>query len=92
MEAPQPLRPVAPPPRPAETPAATAAPPAANPLYRVRQNGEMFWQIAQRTLPDPNRWWDIHFLNKQFNPEQLVPGGSVLRLPVGARVPRENQP
>lgn len=54
--------------------------------YRVRNNGEQFWEIAKHTLNNPARWQDIYNLNPNYNPSYPVQGGVVLRLPADAQV------
>jgi hypothetical protein len=61
-------------------------------LYRVRPNGEMLWDVAQRTMGRGDRWAEIYNLNSQFNPQQPVPGGTTLRLPADASVPPSDRP
>jgi hypothetical protein len=56
-------------------------------LYAIRQqNGEMLYQIAQRTLGTGDRWYEIAILNPQFKPEQPVPFGQQLKLPADAKI------
>jgi nucleoid-associated protein YgaU len=71
---------------------ASAPKPPSEPVYRVRTNGEGFWDIAQRTLGNGMRWTEISRLNPQYRPEVPVPAGSTLRLPADARVDAENMP
>jgi len=54
--------------------------------YRVQPSGEMFFEIARRTLGNPERWTDIYRLNKQYNPQDPIPGGSDLVMPADARL------
>jgi nucleoid-associated protein YgaU len=61
-------------------------------LYRVRPNGEMLWDIAQRTTGRGERWAEIYALNPQLNPQQPIPGGYTLRLPADASVPPSDRP
>jgi hypothetical protein len=61
------------------------APPAPPKSYKVGANGEMFLEIARRTLNDENRWADIYRLNPSYDPSQPIPAGSELRLPPDAR-------
>jgi nucleoid-associated protein YgaU len=49
--------------------------------YQVPAGGEMFLQIARRALGSGDRWVEIYKLNPQYNPQDAVPGGTVLRLP-----------
>jgi len=73
---------------------ASAAPNAAGVrLYPIRQkNGEMLYQIAQRTLGTGDRWYEIALLNPQFKPEQPVPFGQQLKLPSDARIQQTDAP
>jgi nucleoid-associated protein YgaU len=59
-------------------------------LYRVRKNGEMFWEIARHTLAKGERWTDIWRLNQQLPAEQPVAAGTVLRLPADAQIDPED--
>jgi hypothetical protein len=62
-------------------------------LYPVRQkNGEMLYQIAQRTLGTGDRWYEIALLNPQFKPEQPVPFGQQLKLPSDAKIEQADAP
>jgi hypothetical protein len=61
-------------------------------LYRVQPNGEMLWDVAQRTTGRNDRWAEIYALNPQLNPQQPIPGGTTLRLPADASVPPSNRP
>jgi hypothetical protein len=61
-------------------------------LYRVRPDGEMFYQIAQRTLGTGDRWHEIALLNPGFKVEYAVPGGSTLKLPADARIEAASAP
>ncbi|HLN32172.1 MAG TPA: hypothetical protein VK395_30870 [Gemmataceae bacterium] len=54
--------------------------------YRVQPSGEMLFDIARRTLGNPERWTDIYRLNKQYNPQDPIPGGSELVMPSDARL------
>jgi hypothetical protein len=54
--------------------------------YRVRANGEGFYEIARRTLGSGDRWPEIYRLNQRYDPKNAVPGGTELRLPADARV------
>lgn len=51
-------------------------------VYVVQGNGEMLFEIARRFLGDGRRWSEIYRLNPQIQPEQLIPPGTQLRLPV----------
>lgn len=62
-------------------------------LYSIRQqNGEMLYQIAQRTLGTGDRWYEIALLNPQFKPEQPVPLGQQVKLPADAKVEQADGP
>ena len=62
-------------------------------LYSIRQqNGEMLYQIAQRTLGTGDRWYEIALLNPQFKPEQPVPLGQQLKLPSDAKIEAADAP
>jgi hypothetical protein len=55
--------------------------------YRVKNNGEMYRDIAAKTLNNRERWGEIYQMNnRQFPPEYPVPAGTMLRLPPDARV------
>jgi hypothetical protein len=55
--------------------------------YWVPQGGQHFYVIARQTLGDSGRWSEIWRLNPQIaDPNQLVPAGTVLRLPAEARI------
>jgi nucleoid-associated protein YgaU len=88
-------------PRPAGgVPIAAAAPPApvrpapaaGEKAYRVRGNGEMFFNIAVRTLGSGDRWMEIYNLNRRYDPSKPVPAGAVLQLPKDARVEQGDMP
>jgi nucleoid-associated protein YgaU len=68
--------------------AGTGAAPAPAPerTYRVRANGEMYREIARRTLGDSERWSEIYKLNQKYDPRDPIPAGTELRLPADARV------
>ncbi len=71
--------------------AAATTSPAVQPLpekrYRVRGSGEMFLTIARTRLGDENRWPEIYQLNPAFDPPtNLIPGGSILRMPGDAKI------
>jgi nucleoid-associated protein YgaU len=55
-------------------------------MYRVKGNGEMFYDIARRTLGRGERWQEIYRLNPSFDPKDPVPAGTDLRLPADARI------
>jgi nucleoid-associated protein YgaU len=65
---------------------------AAERKYRVGGNGEMFLEIARRTLGNENRWAEIYRLNPRFDPKDPVPAGSELRLPADAQVGSQSIP
>jgi hypothetical protein len=60
--------------------------------YRVGGNGEMFLEVARRTLGNENRWLEIYRLNPRFDPKDPIPAGSELRLPADARVDPQSAP
>lgn len=60
--------------------------------YRVPATGEMFLTIARNTLTDENRWPEIYRLNPRFDPKDIVPGGSILRMPSDARINATDAP
>jgi hypothetical protein len=74
----------------------TRVPPASSsssvPLYRVRAGGEMFLEIARRTLGNDNRWTEIYELNRGYDPKDVIPAGSLLRLPKDAHVDPRDTP
>jgi nucleoid-associated protein YgaU len=78
----------------AATPSLPARPAPAAPekSYRVRGNGEMFYNIAVRTLGSGDRWMEIFNLNKRYDPSQPIPAGTVLQLPKDARVEPADAP
>jgi hypothetical protein len=55
-------------------------------IYQVPKNGETFWEIARKTLGNPNRWSEIRRLNPQLDPKYPVPGGTNLKMPADARI------
>jgi nucleoid-associated protein YgaU len=55
-------------------------------VYVVQGNGEMMYEIAQKTLGDGRRWSEIYRLNPNVQPELLIAPGTRLRLPATARV------
>jgi nucleoid-associated protein YgaU len=82
---------LAPPPMPGSAPQTPSA--AGVRLYSIhQQNGEMLYQIAQRTLGTGDRWYEIALLNPQFKPEQPVPFGQQLKLPSDARIGASDAP
>ncbi|MBV9123445.1 MAG: hypothetical protein JO112_08820 [Planctomycetes bacterium] len=54
-------------------------------IYRVQGNGEMFLEVARRTLGNGDRWEEIYRLNPRFDPKNPIPGGQILRLPPDAQ-------
>jgi hypothetical protein len=65
----------------------------AGPSYQVRQDGETYFTIAQKTLAKTERWSEIYHLNgDQYDPKNPVPRGTLLRLPADARVERTDKP
>ena len=66
--------------------------PATEKAYRVRANGEMFYDIARRTLGSGERWQEIYRLNPRFDPKDPVPAGSELRVPSDARIDPADAP
>jgi hypothetical protein len=69
-------------------PAGAWATPNAPRFYRVKTSGgEMYRDIAAKTLNNRDRWGEIYQMNnRQFPPEYPVPPGTMLRLPPDARV------
>jgi len=64
-----------------------AAPTAATArTYRVGASGEMFRDVARRTLGNADRWTEIYQLNSSYDPTHTVPAGTELRLPADAHV------
>lgn len=55
--------------------------------YRVPAAGQPIYELAIQTLGDGARWTEIYRLNPNLDPLQPIPGGTVVRLPVNARVP-----
>jgi hypothetical protein len=71
----------------APTAGTSLASPQPDKLYKVIGNGEMYRDIAARTLGNRDRWGEIYQLNgRRYPPEYPVPPGIVLRLPADARV------
>jgi hypothetical protein len=62
------------------------------PLYRVREGGEMMREVASRTLGSGDRWTEILRLNPRFDPKDVIPAGSRIRLPRGAHVDPQDVP
>jgi hypothetical protein len=60
--------------------------PSGERTYPVPDQGEMFLEIARKTLGSPDRWAEIYRLNPQYDPKYRVPAGTNLRLPADARV------
>lgn len=54
-------------------------------IYTVGDNGEMLAEIAKKTMGSEDAWKRIWDLNSQLNPAKMIPGGTRLRLPSGAR-------
>jgi hypothetical protein len=54
-------------------------------IYTVNDNGEMLADVAKKTLGSEEAWKRIWDMNAQLNPAKMVPGGTRLRLPEGAR-------
>jgi hypothetical protein len=81
------IAPVAPAAGPEGTPAApsrvilASATAAAPPTYRVQAQGERLYDIARKTLSNPERWHEIYHLNPGVDPTLPVPPGTELRLP-----------
>ena len=48
--------------------------------------GAMFLTIARTKLGDENRWPEIYLLNPSFETTNLIPGGTVLRMPGDAKL------
>jgi hypothetical protein len=79
--------PVAPsPPLPGAMPQTKPAVQGQDRIYQVPKNGETFWEIARKTLGNPNRWSEIRRLNPQLDPKYPVPGGTNLKMPSDARI------
>jgi hypothetical protein len=53
--------------------------------YWVPAGGKYYYQIAQETLGNPQRWGDIWRLNTNYPPEAPIPAGAQLQLPADAR-------
>jgi nucleoid-associated protein YgaU len=67
-------------------------PPDSTPVYRVHDGGEMIREVARRTLGNGDRWTEIYQLNPRFDPKELIPAGSTLRLPRDAHVNPQDVP
>jgi hypothetical protein len=70
----------------AGSPAPAIAPSLPEKRYRVRGGGAMFYTIAQNTLGNGDEWHKIYLLNPSFDPQNPVPGGTVLRMPGDAKI------
>jgi hypothetical protein len=58
--------------------------------YRVPEQGESILEVARKTLGgDSKRWPEIYRLNGNVDPAYPIPGGTILRLPASAAVPRQ---
>jgi len=55
--------------------------------FIVAGAGSHIIQIAQQTLGDSRRWPEIYRLNPSIQPQNVIPGGTQIRLPMDARVP-----
>lgn len=55
--------------------------------FTIAGSPQHIMQIAQQTLGDSRRWPEIYRLNPSLQPQNLIPSGTELRLPVDARVP-----
>ena len=67
-------------------PVVTTRAPLPEKRYRVPGGGAMFLTIARTKLGDENRWPEIYQLNPSFEPINLIPGGTVLRMPGDAKL------
>ena len=79
----------------AVAPVSGFVPPAASPVvkpadpwvtsgpksYTVPAGGMRMGEVAREALGSPMRWADIYELNPQFAPGDLIPAGTVLKLP-----------
>ncbi|MBI2805719.1 MAG: hypothetical protein HYX68_12135 [Planctomycetes bacterium] len=70
------------------TPLGSAPIPSAAPVvasgrvYTVQNpNGESILDIAERALGNRTRWYDIHSLNRSYQPQFRIPAGTQLKLP-----------
>jgi hypothetical protein len=61
------------------------------PLYRVSAGGQTMREVASKILGDGERWNQVLRLNPTFRSDYALPAGSILTLPVGTKVPPENQ-
>ncbi len=70
--------------------------PSGERTYQVPDKGEVFLEIAKKTLGNAERWGEIYRLNPQYDPKYVIPAGTTLRLPADARVetpvPEKKQP
>jgi hypothetical protein len=69
--------------------AADPTPPAAargRTTFVVPPGGMTMRAVARETLGSDLRWNDIYDLNPQFKPSELIPAGTELKVPPGARV------
>lgn len=73
------------------TPAAASMASASDRFYRVRQGGERYMDIAQRTLGDAMRWGEIYERNR-YDPAYPIPAGTQLKLPGDAKIAPEDMP
>lgn len=54
--------------------------------FLVPQGGMSLKAVARQTLGTEQRWGDVHQLNPQFDPSEMVPAGTRLKLPADARL------
>lgn len=47
----------------------------------VSRDGDTFVKIAARVLNDPTRYWEIADINPQVEWPDLIPTGTVIRIP-----------
>jgi hypothetical protein len=76
-----------PPPAPNAAVPVKTAPNQNTKVYLVPAGGKFYYQIAQETLGDGQRWGEIWRLNQNYPPQDAVPAGAQLQLPAGARLP-----
>jgi hypothetical protein len=76
---PAPITPV--PPQPPAASGAAPSPAANGRVYVVPAGGKYFYQIAQETLGDGQRWGAIWQLNSNYPPERIVDAGIQIQLP-----------
>lgn len=55
--------------------------------YRVVSQGQHIIEIARQTLGDGSRWSEIYRLNPTLQPQNVIPGGTELKLPATAQIP-----